>query len=149
MAAHTKEQREFIVRRLGAFYTPRDICAAFMARWPDTKCSEADVAATDPRLVILDPDLHAAFNAARADIVEDPNAAPSAQQSVRLILLHRMVERYLDNNQPAEARAVMRQIAEEQGVVSGKGGGKAAATPGDDAPIVSITRTVVYPKVAE
>ena len=145
--AHTSAQKEFIVRRLGAFYTPKDIATAFRTQWPDTKCDENDVNATDPRLVVVSPDLHAAFYSERERVLEDPNAAPFVQQQARLIALSRQAERYENNNQPAEARAVFRQIAEELGVVSGKGGGKAPApsTPGTDGHVVAITRTIIDP----
>jgi hypothetical protein len=149
MAVHTKEQREFIVRRLAAFETPRDIAVAFAARFKDTACGEDDVLAVDPRIAIVDPDLHTLFRIEREKILDDPNAAPMAEQRARLIVLSRQAERYENNNQPAEARAVLRQIAEETGAVAGKGGAKAAALSSAMGveEVVAITRTVVDPKV--
>jgi hypothetical protein len=142
---HTQEQKEFIVRRLAAFETPKDIAIAFAARFRGTACHEDDVRATDPRLAVIAPDLYALFASERERILLDPTAAPFVEQRARLIVLSRQAERYENNNQPAEARAVFRQIAEELGVVGGKPG-KAPPPPGDAVlEITAITRTVVDP----
>lgn len=145
--AHTVPQKEFIVRALAGFALPRDIITAFIARWSDTRCTDADIHALDPRFVVLDPDLYAAFRAERERVLSDPNAAPYAEQKARLIALSHDVAFYRGNNQPAEARAVMRQIAEEVGAVGGKSGAGKQTAP-DDAgeEIVEIVRTIIDPK---
>jgi hypothetical protein len=146
--AHTQEQKEFIVRRLAAFETPKDIAIAFAARFRDTACHEDDVRATDPRLAVIAPDLYSLFQGERERILLDPTAAPFAEQRARLIVLSRQAERYENNNQPAEARAVFRQIAEELGVVGGKPGkaGKQDAPPAEQ--IDEIRVTIIDPLVA-
>lgn len=147
MAAHTMPQREFIVQRLAAFYAPKDIAAAFAIRWPDTACNENDVLANDPSLTIVPPEIFALFRSEREKVLLDPTAAPFAEQTARLILLSRLVERYAANNQLAEARAVLRQIAEETGVVGGSGkAGKAAdesKTP--EVKTITVKRSIVDP----
>jgi hypothetical protein len=147
--AHTKEQKEFIVRRLAAFETPKDIATAFVARFPDTACNEDDVRATDPRLAVVAPELFVLFTTEREAALLDPSLAPFAEQRARLIVLSRQAERYENNNQPAEARAVFRQIAEELGVVAGGKGGKAPGKSDADATpefkAIKVTHTVVYP----
>lgn len=149
MHVHTQEQRAFIVRMLAAFYSPKDICAAFAALFRDTACDERDVLATDPRVSVVAPELHALFRAERERVLTDPSLAPFAEQQARLIVLSRQAERYEANNQPAEARAVLRQIAEELGVVGGKsaGGAKDKADPSKtpDVKSIEVTRTIVDP----
>lgn len=145
-AVHTKDQREFIVRRLAAFDTPRDIAAAFAIRFKDTACAESDVLATDPRIVIVDPDLHTLFYTERARVLADPTQAPFTEQRARLIVLSKDAERYGNNNQPADRRSVFRQIAEELGIIGGRAGGAKGMPSGDvPAEIVEIVRTVVDP----
>lgn len=144
MAVFSKPQQHFIVRRLAAFDTPRDVVTAFKARFSDTECTENDVLATDPRVALVDPDLQAAFDNERARIITDPASAPYADQAARLIVLSRDVDRYRANNDVANARAVLRQIAEELGAV----GGKAGAVPKDTLPSLSdlnVTRTIIDP----
>lgn len=143
MAAHTAAQKEFIVRALAAFVSPRDIIAAFTARWSDTRCSNADVDAVDPRFVTLEPDLYALFYAERERVLDDPKSAPYADQKARLIALSQDVAFLRSNGREAEARAVMRQIAEEQGAVGGKGA-KPIALGGEE--IAEIRETIVDPK---
>lgn len=146
--AHTTEQREFIVRRLAAFETPKDIAVAFAARFRDTACNEDDVRATDPRLAVVSPDLYSLFASERERVLLDPTAAPFTEQRARLIVLSRQAERYENNNQPAEARAVFRQIAEELGVVAGgKGTGKGKQDAPTGPPVASITRTIIDPVI--
>lgn len=144
--AHTLEQKQFIVRKLAAFEPPRAIVAAFTAVYRDTRCDENDVLALDQKSgALLSPDLFSLFLSERERIMLDPTAAPFADQRARLIVLSRQAERYENNNQPAEARAVFRQIAEEMGLVGGKGASKASA-PGKDAePIDEIRVTYVDP----
>lgn len=146
MASHTKEQREFIVRRLAAFESPRDVAIAFAIRFKDTACGENDVRATDPRLVPVDPELYALFLSERDRVLLDPSLAPFAEQRARLIVLSRQAERYENNNQPAEARAVFRQIAEELGVIGAKGvGAKVTDKPRE---ITEIVETIIDPAAA-
>lgn len=145
--SHTQLQREFIVRKLAAFYTPKDIAVQFAAIFRDTACSENDVLAVDPRVTTVAPELFMLFKAEREKILLDPSAALYADQAARLISLSRQAERYEANNQPAEARSVYRQIAEEQGVIS-KGAGKPGGKNEPDAnqpPVVAITRRIIDP----
>jgi hypothetical protein len=145
VAAHTAEQKRFIVLRLAAFETPRDIAIAFATRFKDTACNENDVLASDPRIAVVEPDLYKLFYDERKRIVEDPNAAPFAEQRARLIVLSRQAERYENNNQFAEARAVFRQIAEELGLIGPKG--KPIPAVGETIEEVTrITRTIIDPK---
>lgn len=138
MAEHTAAQKRFIVLRLAAFETPRAICDAFKVRFPDTDCREEDVIRSDPRTALLPPALEAEFYAERARVLGEDLAkvAPYAEQKARLIALSRQAERYEANNQPAEARAVYRQIAEEMSAAD-------AATAPTATPIEAITRTVI------
>jgi hypothetical protein len=143
----TSEQKEFIVRKLAAFYTPRDIAQQLAAKWTGTKFNENDILANDPRINLLAPEMHTLYSDERERILLDPHSDPYTDQKARLIALSRQAERYESNNQPAEARQVFRQIAEELGVVGGKAGAKApdkeADTPGFKA--VTVQRSVVRP----
>lgn len=141
----TTEQKEFIVRKLAAFYTPRDIAQQLAAKWTGIKFNENDVLVNDPRHNLLAPELHTLYSVERERILLDPHSDPYTDQKARLIALSRQAERYESNNQPAEARAVYRQIAEELGVVGGKGAGKAATAPVEVAQVQKITRTIVDP----
>lgn len=145
----TGMQQSFIVRKLAAFEAPRSISAAVAAVFPGASCNENDIMAIDPETTVVSPELHALFLAERERVLLDPKSAPFADQKARLITLSNQARAYLGNNQPAEARTVFRQIAEEQGVI-GKAGGKAAA-PATDMPaeVTTITRTVVYPTPRE
>lgn len=143
----TTEQKEFIVRKLAAFYTPRDIAQQLAAKFPAAKFNENDVLTNDPRINLLAPELHALYSVERERILLDPHSDPYTDQKARLIALSRQAERYESNNQPAEARQVYRQIAEELGVVGGKAGAvkAAAATPVVEQ-IEEIRVTYVDPK---
>lgn len=143
---HTRAQREFIVRRLAAFETTKDIAVSFSIMFPDTACTENDVRACDPRIVILDPELHSLFKQERERILIDPSLVPFAEQRARLIVLNRQAERYENNNQPAEARAVFRQIAEELGIVPSKGsGGRFSNDDKTPREILEIIETIIDP----
>ena len=142
----TNEHKEFIVRQLAAFYTPRDICQQVAAKYAGVKVNENDVLATDPRVSVVSPELFMLFRSERERVLDDPDSAPFAEQKARLIALSRQADRYESNNQPAEARQVYRQIAEELGVVGGAKAGKAAPVPAADLPtLTGIKRTVVDP----
>jgi hypothetical protein len=146
--AHTTEQKQFIVRRLAVFETPKDIATAFAARFRDTACHEDDVRATDPRLAVVSPDLYSLFKNERERVLLDETLAPFAEQRARLIVLSRQAERYENNNQPAEARAVFRQIAEELGIVGGKPGKSKVAADESATPEVkqiTVKRLIVDP----
>ncbi len=147
LAVHTQTQKEFIVKRLAAFETPKDIAVAFAARFTDTQCNENDVRATDPQIAVVSPELYSLFKSEREAVLLDPTLAPFAEQQARLIVLSRQAMRYENNNQPAEARACFRQIAEELGIVAGKGGKlpAGAAKPEGEA-IDEIRCTIVDPK---
>lgn len=148
---HSQAQREFIVKSLAAFKPPRAIVADFSALFPDTKCDENDVKRNDPKLVLIAPDLTALFFAERERVLLDPTSAPFADQRARLVALSQDADFYASNNQLAERRAVLRQIAEEQGIVGGKGGSKAVAGAGGEGgpmPLAdaSITWKIVRPE---
>lgn len=148
---HNLDQRKFIVRKIAAFEPPRAIAADFCVQFPDTKCDENDVRRLDRDSgAMLSPELHALFNSEREGVLLDPTAATFANQMARLILLSNQVKFYSGNNQLAEARAVMRQIAEETGVVGGKPGKVEKPADGDpQAPVIEIVRRIVYPKGQE
>lgn len=143
----TTEQKEFIVRKLAAFYTPRDIAQQLVAKFPGLKCNENDILANDPRVTVVPFELFTLYRTERERVLDDPDSAPFAEQKARLIALSRQAERYESNNQPAEARQVYRQIAEETGVIGAKGAGKvpAVATPAVEQ-IEEIRVTYVDPK---
>lgn len=150
--AHTQIQREFIVRRLAAFEPPRAIVAQFRAVYRDTACDENDVLATDPESAIVSPELFALFRAERERVLLDPKSAPYAEQQARLIALSNQARFYASNNQLGEQRVVLRQIAEELGVVGGAKAGKVPASATNDKPgepIAVIERRVVDPKPPE
>jgi hypothetical protein len=80
----------------------------------------------------------------------DPSAAPFADQTARLIVLSRQVERYdgiRRSRDFPQARAVLRQIAEETGVVGQKGTtkDKGQGAPAGVEEVTAITRTIVDP----
>lgn len=143
-------QREFIVRKLAAFDFPRAIVIDFAAQFPGSKCDENDVKRLDPVAgAILSPELHTVFVAAREYVYLNPeDAGPYIKQLARLLGLNKQAEMYVGNNQLAEARAVWRQMAEEQGIVGGKGTAKTKDADKPE-PIRAITRTIIHPKTTE
>lgn len=148
---HSQAQREFIVKSLAAFKPPRAIVADFSALFPDTKCDENDVKRLDPKLALVAPDLVTLFLAERERIKADPMSVPFSEQWARIKVLNEQVEFYISNNQFAEARVALRQIAEEQGIVGGKGPKLAApAAGGEGGPMpladASITWKIVRPE---
>jgi hypothetical protein len=147
--SHTKEQQAFIVRKLAAFKPPRMIVLDFQAVYSDTKCDENDVRLLDPSNGRLDPELKALFLAERERVLLDPNAATYSQQMARLIALSNHAEHYGSNNELPQMRAVLRQIAEETGIVGGKGkpGGKSEDEKHE--PVGKIIREFVEPKPAK
>lgn len=144
--ALTHEQKEFVVLRLAAFEAPRDIAMAVAARFPGCKCNENDVRANDPRISVVAPELFMLFRKERERVLDDPGAAPYADQKARLIALSNMAESYKNNNQWAEARSVLQQIAAEQGI--GGKGGKAAPEKELPRQITEIVETIVDPGAA-
>lgn len=153
-SSHTLEQRKFVVRKLAAREPPREIVRNFAAVFPDTRCTEDDVRRLDPSNLMLPPELHFVYVAERDRIKNDPDAAPYADQFWRFVALSKDVEAYRNNNQPADARSAMRQIAEEQGTIGQRGvPGKADAKLATKEPlggeVKSITRRVVDPKSPE
>jgi hypothetical protein len=123
MASHTREQREFIVRHLAMMYSPLAIAQRFALRYKDTSCSEADVAATDPRVSVVDPDLHRVFTEARAAFESDPTLPATAQRSIRLRLLERLYEEFTSTRRLIEATKILEQIAKEAAVSDAPGEG--------------------------
>lgn len=145
MAVHTPVQKEFIVRRLAAFETARAITIAFQANFPDTKCSEQDVIAADPRVSVVSPELYAIFKAESASFLEQNPLF--ADQRARLHVMSKQVEDALSRGDQAAVRTIFRQIAEETGVVAGKGGKLAPAASTPVEPIEEIRVTYIDPKV--
>lgn len=143
--SHTAVQKAFIVRRLAAFYSPREIAAAFAAVFPDTACNENDVMATDPRVNVVSPELHALFMTERERVLLDEKSAPYAQQLARLIVLSRQVEDAIARGDPAGARAILRQIAEETGAVGGKAGAAKSSKAVEGEPVTAIEWQIVDP----
>jgi hypothetical protein len=144
MAAHTAAQQSFIVRRLAQFYSPIAIVEAFVRFFPDTACTEADVIALDHTQNIVDPDLIAIFEQERLAFLSRLDAeAPTKDKRIRLVELHRIFIGYRDRMRLAEARSVLSQIALEMG----EGGG--VPDGAGDAPVRSITRTIVDPAAAK
>lgn len=141
----TNAHKEFIVKRLAAFYTPSVICQQLVAQF-GIKCNENDILANDPTACVVSPELFMLFRAERERVMMDPHSDPYTDQKARLVVLSQMVDRYKNNNDPANARAVLKQIAEELGVVGGKAGTPAKA---DDKTVpfkeVTVKRTVVHP----
>lgn len=142
----TSAQCEFIVRKLAAFEPPRSITIDFCAIFAGTRCTEDDVKRLDPSAgAALSPELHSLFIASRESVLLDPASAPFADQTARLIALSKQAAFYIGNNQLAESRMVLRQIAEEKGVLGAKTRG--TGTPSEtEYPVTSITRTIVDPK---
>jgi hypothetical protein len=137
MSLHTKEQREFIVRQLAAFYSPKDIVSTFALRWPDTACSEADIVACNPKLSVVSPELCALFEAERVRFMETvDDLAPTKDKRVRLVELHRIFEAFRNNRMLGAAAEILGRIAAEMGDV---------APVSDAPPVTSITRTVIDP----
>jgi hypothetical protein len=147
MVAHTKEQREFIVRRLAGFESPPDIAESFVARWRTTACDLPDILALDPARNLIDPDLQALWQAERARVIADPSLSPTADKRVRLLELHRMFEKARNRNLLDQASNLLAQIGVEVGDLSGKGGpGAGPSGPAGGPPISAIELIVVDPK---
>lgn len=142
---HTIEQQKFIVRKLAAFEPPRSIVIDFNAIFVDSKCAEDDVRRLDRDSgAILSPDLFTLFLETREQAMLDPKSAPYAEKKARLIALSNHAKFYGGNNELANMRAVLRQIAEETGAIGPKG--KGAPESEGEAPITSITRIIVDSK---
>lgn len=136
MAAHTSEQRAFIVSQLAAYVTPATIVAEFSVRWKDTACTVEDVAACEYKH--LDDAWKAYFDEAREAFL----AAPTAEKRVRIAELHRLYVRERDRG--AKCEHLLEQIAkEEAGFYGGKGGPGSGPAGGE--PVVAITRTIIRP----
>lgn len=144
MSALTKQHKEFIVRRLAAFASPSAIITEFMKRFPGVACTEVNIAAANPLESVVDPDLHALFYSERELNMADPSRSAFASQAARIFALSTLAERLFANNQPHDARSVLRQIAEEQGAVGSKTGQREATTPPGEK-VTEITRTIVDP----
>lgn len=144
---HTPEQREFIVRRLAAFESPRTICNAFLSHFPGTTCTEQDVSASDPRISIVSPELFILFRTeSAATLAAEPLFA---DQRARLHAMSKLVEDALARGDRAGALTMFKQIAEETGVIGAKasaGKASAAALPPAEQ-IEEIRCTIVDPVV--
>lgn len=131
MAVLTRIQREFIVRKLGALWTPRDILPMLQAAFPDIKCTEQDVLKNDPQVVMLEPELARIYE----EELEINRAKPPiyASQWARLKRLSNDIDYYYGNNQRIEAQRLIRQVAEECGAI---GAGKTPQQSASEAPKV-------------
>jgi hypothetical protein len=147
--SHTAAQKAFIVRKLAAFEAPRAIAAAFAAVFPDTSCNENDILALDPDNAAQSFELHTLFMDTRKRVLADPDSAPFAAQQARLIALSNQAKFYAGNNQFGEQRAVLRQIAEEQGAIGASSKTKPGAAPVAAEQIEEIRVTYIDPKPPE
>lgn len=147
MARHTQEQREFIIKRIGAFYTNTQICEAFKTRWLDTDCEPRDVAACSPANVLLGPDESVLFQAERErELAAAAIRWPDVQESLRIVLIgmHRDLDVQRERNAFDLANKTAAEIAK---ITTGHYAGKTAApaaAPGD-AGDSTITWKVVDP----
>lgn len=151
MAKHTKEQREFIVRKLAAFWTPSETIAHFRTRWQDTACDEIDVTALDPdNGAIIGPDEHTTFvNVRNATRAEMERLWPNVSESMRVMLLGMTRDHAVQRNRNAFelANKTAETFAKiESGFFSGKAG--ASPAPGGEASAAptTITWKIVDPK---
>lgn len=130
MALFTNDQKIFIVTALGFCKRPRIVVNEFAVRYPDTVCIEQDVSALNPSQgALLSPDLHQAWTDAREYAKEHwRELAALADKGIRVLMLHYDAMEYRANGNIVEARAVMRQIAEE---MKDDEGGGASDVPTD------------------
>jgi hypothetical protein len=141
------KQKAFIVTRIARFEPPHAIRAAYRAVYGDELGPEV-VTALDPQAgATLSFDLWELFQKTRSDAITDPASAPFAEQKARLIVLSNMARWHNDNNEPAAAANIIRQIAEELGVVGSGAKAKAAGAAADETKeiLTAITRTIIEP----
>lgn len=144
MATFTREQRLFIVERLGRFVLPAAIIEEFCRTWQDNRltCSLADIHALDPaRGAVLDPDSLAKFTDAREHALANiEQYAPTKDKNARIIVLHQII---------AEARATGDHKAALDALAKLKAEVDGAPPPNTLPPIGSVTREIVDPKPPE
>jgi hypothetical protein len=116
VAAHTTEQRAFIVGQLAAYITPEAIVLDFALRFRGTTCTLADVEACDPRR--LDSDWRAYFDERREAFLNPPTAS----RQHRIAELHRMFVQERDRGARDSAAKLLAQIATEAGPEDGASG---------------------------
>lgn len=133
------------MRKLAGFEPPRAIASDFVAVFSDTACTENDVKRMDHDSgAVLSPDLYLIFITERERVMLDPSSATYANQQARLIALSKDVRTYRANNDLAAARSVMRQIAEELGVIGAGKTVKAGASADSAAEeLTKIVREIV------
>lgn len=144
MAAHTIEQRAFIVLRLARLCSVPDILEAFAAEFRDTACTPADIAACDPQAphyALLSPEDSDLFRRERERVLLDPGSAPAADKRVRLIYLNRELDKARARNAVGLMQSLLAQIALETG-----GAGSADVDAGGAGDLVTEVRyTLVDP----
>lgn len=136
MAAHTTEQRAFIVGQLAAYVSPSEIVTAFRAQWKDTDCTLSDVSGCIRNK--LDGGWQAFFDQERETFL----AAPTADKRVRVAELHRLYVFARDRQAVQLAAEFLEQIAKEE---SGFYAGKSTPAAPNGVEVTKITRTIVDP----
>src|SRR4051812_17349393 len=109
MAAHTTEQRAFIVGKLAAYITPEAIVQDFPARFRGSTCTLADVEACDPAR--LDPAWRTYFDSQRAAYLNPPTAS----RQHRIAFLHRLLVESDARKATDTSMRLLAQIASEAG----------------------------------
>lgn len=111
MAAHSKEQRRFIIKRL-AYHCPVPIIVAdFTRKWSDTACNDTDVANCDPSKSVISPDEWIEFQRERLSANESEPAL--AVQNARLHALQWSHDYLVNSGRIIEAAKIVAQIADE------------------------------------
>lgn len=141
-ATHTTEQRAFIIQRLVRKQSPDTIVAEFARRFKGVTCTAEDVAACERR--VLPADWQAYFDYAREEYLD----APASAQEFRIAMLSETALHAKERGAIDPMFRALEMIAKEQGVGAyAKAGGKVEqpGAPGTAEPVVTITRTIVYP----
>jgi len=139
----SREQWEFIVRKLAQYVQPETIVAEFNIKWKDTRCTADDLAPMHPNR--LPADWRAFFDAERAAYLD----APTKHRDVRVALLNELVFSARARN--AGFTGYLEQIAREMAdAYAPRGpGGKVADPTADKEPITEIEWIAVPPPATE
>jgi hypothetical protein len=147
-ANHTAPQREFIVRRLAAFRSPRAIVAEFARAYPGVYIHETEVEALDPmRFAVLPPDLAELYRTTRESILADPESDPFTKRKARLIVLSEMVADAMARGAPpSDIRSIFNQIEQMELNAKVAGGDAPPGGGAEGAPAKVITWQIVDPE---
>jgi len=108
------EEKSFVVLRLARFGEPADVIEAFNDRFA-RRPLKPEILALDPRYSLLSPDHSTLYANERKRVLADPTSvAPYANRAARMISLSDMAADYRERRDLPNARAVFRQLAEEQ-----------------------------------